>query len=307
MKNVLILYYSQSGQLYDVLRNIAKPLMESAHTNVVIQPIEPIEPFNFPWKKKDFFQVFPETFLQKSVPIKPLPDHIKNGNFDLVILGYTVWYLSPSLPINSFLKSEDANTLLQNTPVVTVNASRNMWIMAQEKIKKLLVDANAKLVGNIAFVDRHINHISVITIVHWMMGGKKTRYLGVFPKPGVSDEDINSADKFGEIIKTHLESKELETLQKQIVTAGGVLIKPFLIRSDQGGNRVFNKWSKIIYKAGQKSDKRRARLLKFFNYYLLFAIWIVVPIVFIIFLLTYLPLYGKIKRDKVYYQSVMLR
>ncbi|MFL1896188.1 flavodoxin [Aquimarina sp. 2-A2] len=307
MKNILVLYYSQSGQLREILSNLAKPLVESADMNVVFHAIEPEQPYKFPWKKEDFFQVFPETFLQKTKPNKPLPQHIKDTKFDLIILGYTVWYLSPSIPINSFLKSEEARVLLENTPVVTVNGSRNMWILAQEKIKKLLFKINAKLVGNIAFVDRHVNHISVITIVHWMMGGKKTKYLGIFPKPGVSEKDIKSADKFGEILKKYIEKAEFATLQEDIVSVGGVVVKPFLIRSDQGGNRVFDKWSKIIYNAGQKSEIRRARLLKVFNYYLLFAIWIVVPIVFIIFLLTYLPLYGKIKRDKKYYQSVRLR
>ncbi|TYP74225.1 NADPH-dependent FMN reductase family protein [Aquimarina intermedia] len=307
MKNILILYYSQSGQLREILSNLAKPLVESADMNVVFHAIEPEQPYKFPWKKEDFFQVFPETFLQKTKPNKPLPQHIKDTKFDLIILGYTVWYLSPSIPINSFLKSEEARVLLENTPVVTVNGSRNMWILAQEKIKKLLFKINAKLVGNIAFVDRHVNHISVITIVHWMMGGKKTKYLGFFPKPGVSETDIKSADKFGEILKKYIEKAEFATLQEDIVSVGGVVVKPFLIRSDQGGNRVFDKWSKIIYHTGQKSEIRRARLLKVFNYYLLFAIWIVVPIVFIIFLLTYLPLYGKIKRDKKYYQSVRLR
>lgn len=71
-----------------------------------------------------------------------------------------------------------------------------MWIMAQEKVKKLLVANHAKLVGNIALVDRNLNYISVITIVHWLMGGKKTKMLGIFPKPSVSDNDIESSFPF---------------------------------------------------------------------------------------------------------------
>ena len=71
-------------------------------------------------------------------------------------------------------------------------------------MKKLLVANNSKLVGNIALVDRNMNHISVITIVHWLMGGKKTKMLGIFPKPGVSDNDIEAASRFGLPIKNAL-------------------------------------------------------------------------------------------------------
>ncbi len=307
MKNILVLYYSQSGQLGEILTNLVRPLEIDDHCKVTIQEIYPEEPYKFPWNKKDFLQVFPESYLQIPRPNKSIPDEVKNKNYDLVILGYTVWYLSPSIPINSFLKGDDAKVILKNTPVITVNGSRNMWILTQEKVKRLLWDCKAELVGNIAFVDRHWNHISVITIVHWMMGGKKTKYLGVFPKPGVSDEDISGAGKFGTIIKKHLFKENFEQLQKELVKDGAVKIKPFLIRSDKSGNHIFSKWSAHIYKVGLKSPKRRAKWLNFFEYYLQFAIWVFVPIVFIIFLLTYLPFYARIKKDIKYYQSVRLR
>ncbi|GAA0723449.1 hypothetical protein GCM10009430_26920 [Aquimarina litoralis] len=307
MKNILVLYYSQSGQLGDILSNLISPLEKDKNCSVTVQQICPEEPYQFPWNKKDFLQVFPESYLQIPKPNIPIPDEIKNKKYDLIILGYTVWYLSPSIPINSFLKGDDAKILLRDTPVITVNGSRNMWILTQEKVKRLLVDCKAKLVGNVAFVDRHWNHVSVITIVHWMMGGKKTKYLGVFPKPGVSDKDINEADKFGIIIKKHLFGENYEQLQKDLVNEGAVAIKPFLIRSDKSGNHIFSKWSAHIYKVGLKSPERRQKWLNFFQYYLQFAIWVFVPIVFIIFLLTYVPFYVRIKKDIKYYQSVRLR
>src|SRR5690606_19876732 len=192
MKEILVIYYSQTGQLFDVLKNISATISDE-NVNISYCEIVPKKKFPFPWKSEEFFDVFPETFLQIPAPIEAIPDEILRKKYDLVILGYTVWYLTPSIPINSFLKSSEANKILANTPVITISASRNMWIMAQEKVKKLLVENEAKLVGNIALVDRNINHISVITIVHWMMGGKKTRLFGIFPKPGVSDSDIVAA------------------------------------------------------------------------------------------------------------------
>ena len=149
MKNVLVVYYSQSGQLESIARNIAKPLLDSAEINVVFHEIQLEKPFPFPWNTEAFFDVFPESFLQIPTTLKPVSPEILNTKFDLILLNYQVWYLSPSIPINSFLKSPEAKILLNNTPVITISGSRNMWILAQEKIKKLLKQNNAQLKGNI--------------------------------------------------------------------------------------------------------------------------------------------------------------
>ncbi len=303
MKEVLIVYYSQTGQLTDILKNIASTIA-SESINISYYEIVPKKKFPFPWKQEEFYGAFPETFLQIPTPLEVVPSEILQKKYDLIILGYTTWYLTPSIPINSFLKSDEAKKLLANTPVVTVSASRNMWIMAQEKMKKLLVANNAKLVGNIALVDKNPNHISVITIVHWLMGGKKTKMWGVFPKPGVSDTNIAEASRFGIPIKAALLQNEYSNLQQNLLEIGAVKIDPSLIATDIRGNMVFTKWANHLIK---KEGEERKKWLVYFKYYLLFAIWLIAPIVFIVFLITYFPRYNKIKRDKAYYSSVALK
>ncbi|WP_026450864.1 hypothetical protein [Aequorivita capsosiphonis] len=303
MKEVLIIYYSQSGQLTDILKNIASTISDEK-VNISYYEIVPKKKFPFPWEQEEFYGAFPETFLQIPTPLESVPSEILGKKYDLVILGYTTWYLTPSIPINSFLKSAEAKALLANTPVVTVSASRNMWIMAQEKMKKLLIANSAKLVGNIALVDRNLNHISVITIVHWLMGGKKTKMLGIFPKPGVSDKDIDAASRFGNPIKAALLQNEYSKLQDNLLEVGAVKVDSSLIATDIRGNIVFTKWADLLIK---KEGEERGKWLVYFKYYLLFAIWLIAPIVFIVFLLTYLPMYRKIQRDKAYYSSVELK
>jgi len=303
MKEILIIYYSQTGQLTDILKNIASTICDEK-VNVSYHEIVPKKKFPFPWQQEEFYGAFPETFLQISAPLEDFPSEILQKKYDLVILGYTTWYLTPSIPINSFLKSAEAKTLLAKTPILTVSASRNMWIMAQEKMKKLLVANNANLVGNIALVDKNINHISVITIVHWLMGGKKTKMLGIFPKPGVSDSEIEAASRFGAPIKEALLQNEYAHLQDNLLELGAVKVDPSLIATDIRGNMVFTKWANHLIK---KEGDDRKKWLVFFKYYLLFAIWLIAPIVFIVFLLTYLPMYRKIQKDKAYYSSVALK
>lgn len=304
MKKILVIHYSQSGQLTEIINNIAAPLTDHNEINVVHHKIEMETPFPFPWKKEEFFNAFPESFLQIPSKIKPIPEDILNQTFDLIIFGYPVWYLSPSIPTTSFLKSTEAKKLLNNTPVITVIGARNMWIMAQEKVKSLLKDCNANLVGNIALVDRHINHISVITIVQWMFTGKKEHYLGIFPKPGVSQKDIDESSKFGDVILEHVTANNKYSLQHNLLKKEAVVIKPFLVLADKRANILFSKWANLIYSKGEAGSKKRTVWLKLFNYYLLFAIWIIAPLVFILFLFSYIPFYGKIKKDKEYYSSV---
>ncbi len=307
MKKVLVPYYTQSGQLKRIIDTILKPIIAHEEVQVFYHQIIPVNNFPFPWKKSQFFDAFPESVLQIPCELQPIKSEITDQRYDLIILACQVWYLSPSIPINSFLKSTEAKSLFKNTPVVTVTGCRNMWVMAQEKIKKLLFNIEADLKGNIVLVDRHINHISVITIVQWMFTGVKKKYLGIFPKPGVSEKDIEESVKFGHIILPSLLNNKYATLQDSLLKAGAVKIKPFLVSIDKRANITFGMWANLIIKKGKAGSPKRAFLLKFFNYYLLFAIWFIAPIVFILFLLTYLPLYYKIKNDQKYYSSILLK
>ncbi|RZJ35249.1 MAG: dialkylresorcinol condensing enzyme DarA [Flavobacterium sp.] len=300
MTNVLVVYYSQSGQLKEIANQITAPLASSEDINLVFHRITPVRGFPFPWTKKKFFDVFPESFRQVPCSLKPVPTQILEQKYDLVLLCYTVWYLSPSIPVNSFLKSPEAAQLLNGVPVITISGSRNMWFMAQEKVKALLSANNAKLKGNIALVDRAANLVSVVTIVRWMFSGMKKRHLGIFPLPGVSEKDITDSKRFGRLILRALEEGKLDTLQPKLVRSGAVKISSYLLRVDKTANKIFKKWSALI------ASKKRSRRtwLKVFNIYLLLAIWLISPIVYILHAITYPFQIRKIKKQTAYFQGV---
>lgn len=306
MKEILVVYYTQSGQLFDILENITSTI-KGEDINITYHKITLEEPYPFPWVGDEFYDAFPETFLQIPKKIHPIDDTILNKKYDLVILGYQVWFLTPSPAINSFLKSENAKKILKNTPVITVIGCRNMWIQAQEKVKNLLAKNEARLVGNIALVDRHINHISVLTIEYWMTTGKKDRMWGIFPKPGVSDEEITSASKFGTPIRESTLLSNFENLQDKLLELGAIKINPFLVLTDARGNILFSKWANFLINKGGPNTPTRLKWLGLFKFYLKFAIWVIAPIVFVVFLLTYLPTYQKRNRERKYYSSVYLK
>lgn len=300
MKNVLVIYYSQSGQLADIAKNISKPFIESDQINIVFHEIQLEKPFPFPWTKEAFFDSFPSSFLQIPSALKPVNHEVLNQKYDLILLHYQVWFLTPSIPINSFLSSNEAKQLFDNTPVITINGSRNMWVMAQEKMKVLLQKNNALLKGNIALVDRVGNLISVITIVAWMFSGVKKKYLGIFPLPGVSEKDINECSKFGEVIHESLKNNDFDNLQTKLVAIDAVRISSYLVKVDKTANKIFNKWANFI---NTKQNSRKI-WLKIFNVYLWLAIWLISPIVYILHIFMYPIKRNKIKREKLYYQGV---
>jgi hypothetical protein len=87
-----------------------------------------------------FFQHF--SGILSTDPERNLPpsEEILNKKYDLILFGYQVWYLTPSIPIISFLKSGYAENILKDTPVVTISGTRNMWMLSQEKLKVYLRD-----------------------------------------------------------------------------------------------------------------------------------------------------------------------
>ena len=300
MKKVLVVTYTQSGQLDEICHRVTAPFLADPEVHVTYYNIELEKNFPFPWTGATFFNSFPESFKQIPQNILAPAESILNQKYDLIILGYQVWYLTPSIPINSFLKSEYAKELFNHTPVMTVIACRNMWAKAHDKMQILLNDLNAKHVGNVALIDHAPNLISVVTIVKWMFTGSKESYLGIFPKPGVSKEDIANSFHFGEIALQSLKQDNYTNLQPELVANGAIKIKPFLFMIDRTANRIFEIWSTLILK---KKDNRKT-WINIFKYYLLFVLFVVSPIVYILFLLTYPLRINRIKKDTIHYQNI---
>ncbi|ANF51006.1 dialkylrecorsinol condensing enzyme DarA [Chryseobacterium glaciei] len=302
-KNILVIYYSQTGQLEDIVKNVAQPFENNKEEyNVTYYNIQLKEDFAFPWSSDVFFNTFPESYLQIPSEIHPPSENILNKKYDLIIFGYQVWYLTPSIPIISFLKSGYAENILKNTPVVTISATRNMWMLSQEKLKVYLKDMKAELVGNIALVDRHDNYTSVLTILRWLTTGQKEK-SGILPAAGVSDEEIKGSVKYGEVIERHLKNNDLDNLQPDLINNGAVEIRPFLVRVEKVGNKIFTIWSNLIIKKKEK----RPLLIKFFKVYLMAAIWVISPVVLVLHLLT-TPIFGvKRQKQKKYLQGINLK
>lgn len=299
-KKILVIHYSQSGQLTEILSNLTLPLQEDIQNFEVFHySIQPEKDFPFPWTRETFFDAFPESYQQIPIPILPPPQEILNQKYDLIIFGYQVWYLTPSIPIISFLKSQWAKELLHNTPIITLSATRNMWMYSQEKLKVHLKKLNAQLVGNIALVDRHNNYTSVLTIVRWMMTGNKIQNPPL-PPAGIAQQEIDNASKYGHIIKPYILQNQYEGMQKKLVEHGAVEVRPFLVKVETVGNKAFSLFSRQIL----KNPAQRKLWLRIFVAYLYIGIWVASPIVLFFFTI-FTPVFSAKRKKKVqYFQGI---
>jgi hypothetical protein len=202
LKNVLVINFSQTGQLSEVSAQIVEPLRAAGHT-VHVETLVPETPFPWPWPVVDFVDAFAECVQLDAPPLKPL-SITADRQFDLVILTYQVWYLAPALPMTAFLKSPAGQRLIRDKPVVTVVACRNMWLSAQETMKRLIAEAGGQLRDHLAFTDQGPALATFITTPRWVLTGKRNRFFGL-PPAGVAAEEIRGASRFGRALADALE------------------------------------------------------------------------------------------------------
>ena len=270
-KKVLAIYFSQSGQLGEIIDHFTAPLVD-AGVSVEKVRINLKENYPFPWTANGFFSVMPDCVLD--VPAELAPFELKESKYDLVILGYQAWFLSPSIPFNSLMHDAKLTRLLNDTPVITITGARNMWLNAFVRVKKSIHATGAKIVGNVALVDTHPNPVSFVTIFHWMLHGKKDRYLNIFPPPGVPQTDIEHTSVFGQHVLNHLNENNWDTLQQQLDTDGAVRLNYNLMVIESVAGKIFRFWANLIAK-----KKNRLPWIKLFKYYLVIAFFVGAPII----------------------------
>lgn len=277
MGKILVVYYSQSGQLTEIVHSVLAPLKKSENATVVFEGIRPRKNYPFPWSRHQFCDAFPEAFQEIPCELEPFGFNPED-DFDLIILAYTVWYLSPSTPVSAFLQSPEAKKVIRNRPVITLIGCRNMWLLAQEKVKRRIYAMGGEIKGNIVLMDRAMNLIGIVTIAAWMFTGKKDRFLGILPPPGISDRDIQEAARFGNMILESLSGETMDLNQQVLNQHGAVPVVPTYIIFEQRIHKVFSIWSKFILQKGGPADPNRKFRVRLFFYYLLVAIILIAPL-----------------------------
>jgi len=275
MKNVLIVYYTQSGQLKKVIDSVFSIFEGETKIQIDYHKIEPIEDYPFPWEKDSFYDTMPES-------VNGIPCQLKESQFntekdyDLVVLASQIWFLSPSIPFWSFLNEPKHQRFLRNKNVLTILGIRNMWVNAQTKIDVLFKSLDIKHVGNIVMADKNNNIIGVILVIQMLFTGNFKPYK-FLPRYGIPLKEISQASIFGTFIKESIIKDNYCELQSKIVEHNGVFLRFSLRTTELTAGKIFSKWAAFILKKGAAKDPKRTFRLKLFKIYLLILIFFVSP------------------------------
>lgn len=276
MKRVLVVYFSQTGQLRRVAESVCAPLGEQGGVQLDWCALTPRQPYPFPWPFWNFFGEFPECVHLDPPPLQPLA--VADGaRYDLVILAYTVWFLSPAPPVTAFLKSDAGRALLRDTPVITLIACRNMWHLAQEEVKKMLAEAGARLSDNIVLTDPSSSAASFVTTPRWMLTGRQDAF-GPVPPAGLTQQQIGGARRFGVAIADALREQRLDGRAPVLSGLAAVDSDTRLVPGEKIGRRSFYIWGRLIRAVGPRGSLRRRPFLGFYVLFLVTMIVTVMPV-----------------------------
>jgi hypothetical protein len=230
-RRAVVYLYTQTGQLREVAQALTAPL-EARGWDIRWIDVQPRDAFPFPWPIRRFFGVFPQV-----VDPEALVELVEPGGFDtaadeLVILAYQVWYLAPSPPIRSLLKTHPE--AVRGRTVVSLIACRNMWYSAAIEASGLLQSAGARRVEVVAATDTRGSSTSLVTTLRWLLTGKRAPFLW-FGRAGVGDDELARVDVVGQRIA---ESRPCPQDAAPVV--------PALAAADVLAGKAFRRWGAAV-------------------------------------------------------------
>jgi hypothetical protein len=184
---------------------------------------------------------------------------------------------------------------------MTLIGCRNMWLMAQEKMKTLLADAGAKLIDNVVKIDACSSAWSFVTTPLWLLTGKQ-QGAEWLPKAGIAEAEIADCSRFGARVAECLH-RPSESVQPMLRGMGAVRINERLIFSETAAARSFYLWGKLLMASGRVSPLLRRVVLALYVVFLVAIILTVVPVSALLKRLFAPLLADKIRRQKAYFSQ----
>jgi len=126
------------------------------------------------------------------------PDTVRNGDYDLICIGSPTWWQTASMPIRSFLKSNEARKLLEGKPFAVFVVCRQYWVENLTAVRELAEQQGGKFVDEVHFTYPGDTLRSMLSLTSYLGSGKyREKYLGLrIPRTNVQPEQLEQTQKF---------------------------------------------------------------------------------------------------------------
>jgi hypothetical protein len=209
---VLLLYYTYTGQSLRVLEAAGEVFGERGY-DVAKAAIEFTdqrysEPFSrFPMRHvwPDMLSVLPAQKRGATGQIR-IPDTVRNGDYDLICIGSPTWWQTVSMPMRSFLKSDEARNLLAGRPFAVFVVCRQYWQENLTAVRELAEEQGGRYVDGIHFTYPGDPLRSLLSLTSYLGSGEyRDRYLGMrIPSTNVQPEHLKQTRTFAAAVADRL-------------------------------------------------------------------------------------------------------
>lgn len=209
---ILLLYYSYTGQSLKVLEAAAEVFRERGY-DVDKAPITFTDPryserfSRFPMRRVwiDFFSVLPAQTRRATGQIRT-PDEVRMGSYDLICIGSPTWWRTASMPIRSFLMSDEARPLLDGAPFAVFVVCRRYWRENLKAVRELAEKQGGRYVDEIHFTYPGSQIRSMLSLTSFLASGQyRDRYLGVrIPTTNIQPEQLQQTRRFAAVLADRL-------------------------------------------------------------------------------------------------------
>jgi hypothetical protein len=209
---VLFVYYTFSQQTGIVAEAMAD-VLRGRGCEITLAKIDFTEPryaqrfSRFPFRRVylDLFSMLPAQARKATGSFHVSPSAI-TGDYDFVCIGSPTWWLTTSMPVRSFLKSEAAKKLLNGTRFSVFAVCRRYWGFNLKTIQRLGTAQGGSLITSTYFVHAGGQIMSMLSLLSFLGTGEdRPRYLGIrIPSAGLKPDYREQAKAFASDIADRL-------------------------------------------------------------------------------------------------------
>lgn len=209
---VLLLYYSYTGQSQKVLET-AGEVFRDRGCEVYTAGIEFTDQRyaarfrRFPMRRvwPDMLSVLPAQKRGETGQIQT-PDTVRDGDYDLICIGSPTWWQTVSMPLRSFLESDEARTLLSGKPFAVFVVCRQYWEENSKAVRGLAEQQGGKYVDELHFTYPGDTLRSMLSLTSYLGSGEyRDKYLGIrIPPTNVQPEQLQQTRTFAAALADRL-------------------------------------------------------------------------------------------------------